>query len=126
MSEGGKSPRATHRPAHRALRIEPGDRASRVRFTSRAIALGVVVLTLLVAGIYPLRTFLAERARIASLEQRAHELKHDNASLEQTIARLHDPAYLERLARECLGMVRPGEVSFLIVPSDRAGRPTGC
>ena len=36
------------------------------------------------------------------------------AELRAEISRLHDPTELEKLARECLGMVGPGEVAFVI------------
>ena len=32
------------------------------------------------------------------------------------IRQLHDPTYLERMARECLGMVKPDEIPFVVVP----------
>ena len=45
---------------------------------------------------------------------------------QRQIQRLHAPNYLERLARECLGMVRPGEVSFVVVPKDGGPKPAAC
>jgi cell division protein FtsB len=90
--------------------------ARRRRITGRAVALLVVVAALLVAAMYPLRAYLNERAQIASLEQRVTDLRHSNTQLDGRIRRLHDPAYLERMARECLGMVKPGEIPFVVVP----------
>ena len=46
------------------------------------------------------------------------------ANLRAEISRLHDPAELERLARECLGMVGPGEVAF-VMPG-RTANPSDC
>jgi cell division protein FtsB len=42
-------------------------------------------------------------------------------ALQDTIGRLSDATFLERIARECLGMVRPGETAFVIVPA--RGKP---
>jgi cell division protein FtsB len=36
---------------------------------------------------------------------------------------LRDPGFLERLARQCLGMVKPGEVAFVVVPVQGAPAP---
>lgn len=46
---------------------------------------------------------LATRERIAGLEQRVHRLNHDDETL-------------ERVAREELGMVRPGDVVLVLPP----------
>lgn len=91
------------------------------RITGRAMALFLIVVALLVAGVYPLRTYVEQRAEIASLRAEAQKLHQANAALEERIDELHTPAYLERLARECLGWVRAGEINFLIVPG-RSGK----
>jgi cell division protein FtsB len=43
-------------------------------------------------------------------------VEQQNEVLNARIFQLKDPAYLERLARECLGMVAPGETAFVMVP----------
>jgi cell division protein FtsB len=86
------------------------------RVTGRALALLVVVGALLVAAMYPLRAYLAERSRISDLQGQVTQLERQNAEYDRQIAQLHDPAYLERLARECLGMIKPGEIGFVVVP----------
>ena len=88
----------------------------RVRFTARAAALAIVVMILGFAFVYPTRQYLGERARIADLERQARTLEVQNAALQKQVDALNDPAYLERLARECLGMIRPGEIAFVSVP----------
>ena len=91
--------------AHRARRI-----------TGRALALLVVVGALLVAAMYPLRAYLNERSQITGLEQQVSDLERQNAEYDRRIDLLHNPQYLERLARECLGMIKPGEIGFVVVP----------
>jgi cell division protein FtsB len=73
----------------------------------------------------PLRTYLDQRERLARLERQTQVLQQANAGLEAQIRRLNDPEYLERLARERLGMVRPGEIGFVPVPAPRASRSPG-
>jgi cell division protein FtsB len=89
--------------------------------TARASVLAVVVLILLTLSVAPLRTLLDQRSELADLQERSTQLTYDNARLEQRIAELNDPVYLERLARECLGMVKPGETAFVLIP--RKGPP---
>jgi cell division protein FtsB len=87
------------------------------RLTGRAAALVVAVMLLVMLAAVPARQFLAQRGRIAELERRATELELRNAELRQELVRLRDPAELEKLARECLGMVAPGETA-LVVPGE--------
>jgi cell division protein FtsL len=77
------------------------------------VVLAAVVLVLAVAASVPVRQLMAQRAEIAQLEQQVAELEAGNGRLRQEIERLHDPEELERIARACLGMVRPGEIAFV-------------
>jgi hypothetical protein len=52
------------------------------------------------------------------LEQRRHDLVAENQALREEIHRLQtDDRYIEQLAREQLGLLKPGEVELQIVPS---------
>ena len=56
----------------------------------------------------------------------ARRLQEQNIELERRIADLNDPSTLERLARECLGMVNPGEIAFVPIPKGRAPTLPDC
>ncbi len=99
-------------------------RAARVRVSTRAVVLLVVVLAVMTFAITPLRALLAQRDELDRLEQQSLELQRGNVALQDRIVHLRDPAYLERLARECLGMVAPGETAFVIVPEDGPPPPS--
>jgi cell division protein FtsB len=75
-------------------------------------------------AIVPIGRYLDQSAAIADIERRAAELESQNAELRAEISRLHDPTELEKLARECLGMVGPGEVAF--VTPGRTSAPSDC
>lgn len=63
-----------------------------------------------------------ERAQ-AALEQRAFALQQANEQLREHVRRLEsDDVLLEKLARERLGLVRPGEIVYRLRP--RAAAPT--
>ena len=106
----------------RALGREPAPSRTierdRPRLTGRAAVLLVVVTMLGVMALVPARQYLDQRSRIADLERRTTELEAQNAELRGEVIKLHDPVELERLARECLGMVAHGEIAFVI-----PGRP---
>jgi len=98
-----------------------------MRIRPRAIALAVLVVALLTAAIYPVRTYLGQRAQIHTLEHQSVILERANLQLNHRITSLHDPSQLERLARECLGMVKPGEIAFVVVPKGRhTATPSDC
>jgi cell division protein FtsB len=94
------------------------------RLTGRAAALLVALGLLAMLALVPARALLAQKATIADLDRRTAELEHTNAEIRDEVARLNTPSEMERLARECLGMVGPGEIA-LVVPGARADR-AGC
>jgi hypothetical protein len=51
------------------------------------------------------------------------KLEKQNEQLTGRLNRLSDVAYMEKLARERLGVVRPGETSYVIVPAPAPLRP---
>jgi cell division protein FtsB len=106
-----------------ALAPSPAVARTGPRISARAVMLLMVVLVVLTLSIAPVRAYLDERSRLADLEHQATQLEQRNAQLETTIRALKDPAELERVARRCLGMVRPGELAFVTVPQH--GRKDG-
>ena len=88
--------------------------------------LAVVSLILLTLAVAPLRSLIDGRNTLSQLERQAEDLEQRNERLEARIEQLNDPTYLERLARECLGMVRPGETAFVMVPKHGLPPTTRC
>lgn len=82
-----------------------------------AWVLGVATAGLfaLSSGQAALRLYHLSR-QLAELEHQREALLAENRRLREEIRRLHDPAYVERLAREELGLVRPGEIAVVLVP----------
>jgi cell division protein FtsB len=103
-----------------------GAKGRAVRVTPRAAVLLVVVMLLGLALVYPARLYLDQRGKVAELQRQTQELSDQKALLSRQIDQLGDPAYLERLARECLGMVRPGETAFVVVPKGEDPEPVSC
>jgi cell division protein FtsB len=99
---------------------------TRARLTARAGILAALIVIVAVLSIVPLKQFLGQRAEIARLERDAAELQQANDRLGEQVARLHDPEELERLARQCLGMVKPGETAFVTIPKHGQPQPSPC
>ena len=89
-----------------------------------------IVAVLLVLGLFgamaiePTRQLMAQRERIAGMAQELGRVERSNRRLDARIRRLRDPDFIEQRAREQVGLVRPGEVTYVVMPPSRehAGR----
>lgn len=81
--------------------------------------LSLAVLGLLGAVVFAFGTSFLQVYRLKREAARLLQLKQDlieqNAQLREEIKLLHTPGYIERIAREQLGLVKPGEIALLIV-----------
>jgi cell division protein FtsB len=94
------------------------------QFPQRWVLTGLSVLLVLLA----LLTAFGERGvlhiwRLAEEKRKLDEanfvLQKENEGLREKIHRLrHDDLYLEKVAREELGLARPGEIVYRFAPSD--------
>jgi cell division protein FtsB len=108
-----------------ALSEEPGLRA-------RAVGTPVVAVLLLVAlagvltYVLPFRQIIAQRRAVELSERKRAVLREENVRLEAEAAALQTPTEVERIAREDYGLVRPGEVAYVVVtPRAPAGETVG-
>lgn len=98
----------------------------RVRLSARGVMLVVAVSLILLAAIAPARNLIQQRAQLAHLRRQTIDLEHRNDALKAQVSQLDDPVYMEKLARQCLGMVKPGEVAFVTIPRHGAPVPPDC
>jgi cell division protein FtsB len=90
---------------------------------ARATILFSLVIGILVLSIAPAQMYFEQKAELARLERQAAALERTNDTLAARAEQLRDDAFLERLARQCLGMVKPGEIAFVVVPKEGAPAP---
>ena len=114
-------PSATSATISRSLRVSASPSSSS---TARTGGRGLAASSFVVAvfAVAPTRAYLVQRSELQGLQRQADQLQQQNTELERRIADLNDPSTLERLARECLGMVKPGEIAFVPIP--KGGAPT--
>lgn len=91
-----------------------------MRIRPRALGLLLAVLLVAFAATVPARLWLEQRQQLADLRAQTLATQSENADLQAQVQRLRDPAYLDQLARACLGMVRRGETAFVVIPADSA------
>ena len=99
----------------------------RQSWTAYFLALFILLLSIYTIvgerGVFHLWRLRGEQAQ---LDQQNFRLQKENETLRQRISRLrHDDLYLEKIAREELNLVRPGEVIYRFPPSDRRETRTG-
>ncbi len=92
----------------------------------------VFFLAVMLVGLVPFRQILTQRQAVSGAEDRLVALQRANSQLDDELAALQTPVEIERRAREDFGLVRPGEIAYIVVPdepvaeiepeaSDRAG-----
>ena len=89
----------------------------------RRSRLGIVATTLVlvvlgvafVSAIVPFQQILAQRKEVAEAAAQLAAVEDENQVLQSEISALNTPVEIERLAREKLGYVFPGETAYVVV-----------
>lgn len=92
-------------------------RVRRLVTGNRAYLLSLVVLLAMLSAMAagPLQSFMAAGDRVDELTASRNQLAAEVEALEGRRDQLHDPEELELIARSRLGMVKPGEVPYVVV-----------
>jgi cell division protein FtsB len=106
-------------------RLLPADEEARRRRLAglRRMGMRVASLTLaamLLYAVFPVRTYLNQRAATERAREQIEVLSRENDRLEQRAEDLRDPETVEEIARRELGLVKPGEESYGILPAPEA------
>ena len=76
----------------------------------------VFFLAVMLVGLVPFKQILNQREAVSDAEDRLTTLVSANDHLESEIVALKTPVEIERRAREDFGLVRPGEIAYIVVP----------
>jgi len=98
-------------------RKPPSPRVRRRRAKLATVLLGLSVIALLFAFVYPTSTFLRQRSELGATRSRLDRLQSETRRLLADSKKLRGDAEVERLAREQYGLVRPGETPYVLVPA---------
>ena len=83
---------------------------------AQVIALVLVLGLVSAMAIQPTRELLAQQHRITATARELHRTKQANDRLAERIARLQSPDFIEEQARAEIGLVRPGEIAYVVMP----------
>jgi cell division protein FtsB len=92
-------------------------RTARVAMRIGRLALGLVLLAFLAATI-PFGQIIEQQERVEAAAAELARLENENLFLADEIAALQTPPEIERMAREKLGYVMPGETGFVVLEPD--------
>lgn len=104
----------------RALALKRLPRFPRLGAGAQIVAVILVLGLFGALAIEPTRQLIEQRERIAGMSSDLDRLERSNGRLEARIQRLKDPDYLEQRAREQVGLIRPGETTYVVMPPRRA------
>ncbi|MGH2726712.1 MAG: septum formation initiator family protein [Actinomycetota bacterium] len=95
---------------------------------ARGALVGTLSVVLLLSALYPIRQYFAQKGELKKLTAQETQLADRIQELTELRSRLLTDDEIERIAREELGMVRPGEVAFAVLPGadgkGQAGPPS--
>lgn len=100
-----------------SLTAPPRRRAS---YTGRAVVLVLVLVALAFMLAVPVRSWVAQRGQISSLEQQVTEAAATVKTLQIQQERWADPAFVAAEARRRLHFVMPGEIGYVALGADGA------
>ena len=92
----------------------PATTSQRSRPGAFVVVLLLVGLAIVLAGVFPFRQLIAQERLVDNTRTQLDALVAGNESLQAQIDAVQSPAELERIAREQYGMVRPGELSYIV------------
>ncbi len=73
--------------------------------------------------VVPYRQILESQRRVNAARLELATLEERNAQLQERVAALSTPQEIERLARDKLGYVRPGEIGYVVLDPPQTEEP---
>jgi len=119
---GAKAPASRRAPAKgRAPARGRGKPAPRPgRRIAAGLVVSVVMVGFLLVGVFPTRTWLAQREETRDRQAELDRIRAEQAVQEERVAELQDPDVIEAEARGEYNLVRPGETAYQVMPSPGA------
>ena len=97
---------------HGPISKRPGFRLSLWGGLALLVLAGVALLAVL-----PTRAWLGQRRQLSARTTELVELQERNAKLSEQLDHLRSPQAVDEVAREKLGLVRPGEKAIAVLPA---------
>ncbi|WP_460364221.1 septum formation initiator family protein [Actinocorallia lasiicapitis] len=111
-------------PEHDGEAPRADSAGGRSHLTTRAAILAVVMCAIALSLAYPVREYVAQRNEIRQLQKKEALAQRDVKNLTDEKARLGDPAYIKREAKDRLHFCDIGEHCYIVLgdPVEAAGQ----
>ncbi|HEX7133353.1 MAG TPA: septum formation initiator family protein [Iamia sp.] len=86
------------------------------RRIAAGLVVSVVMVGFLLVGVFPTRTWLAQREETKERQAELDRIRAEQAVQEERVEQLYDPDVIEAIARDKYGLVRPGETPYQMLP----------
>jgi cell division protein FtsB len=96
---------------------EAAKQPARRRHVARGALIAAVLVGVLFVFVYPTRSFLSQHEQVNQARAQLDLLRTENAKLDAEKRRLNQDDEITRIAREYYGLVKPGEIPFVILPA---------
>ena len=106
----------------RAFAIRSRIKPPHMGLVSQFVIVLLVIALMGAMAIEPVRQLLDQRELVSGMKSDLREVEQNNESLRDRIERLNDPDFIEQRARAQIGLVRPGEIPFVVMPSGKANK----
>jgi cell division protein FtsB len=121
--EKGQQPeKAKHMRKRNYLKTDRSFRMVRNKklLIAAGVLLALYLLTSFIFGEMGVVKYCRMKAQYTTLTEETALLKRDNTKLRKTVYSLkNDPVYVERIARDKLGLARPGEIVYYYINPDQ-------
>ena len=117
-SKAARSKAARSRRGAAPAKARPAPRPG--RRIAAGLVVSVVMVGFLLVGVFPTRTWLAQREETRDRQAELDRIRTQQAVQEERVAELQDPDVIEAEARDGFGLVRPGETAYQMMPSSGA------
>ena len=115
-----RSRRPAPKPAARSKRKAAPQKGGPGRRIAAGLAVSVVMVGFLLVGVFPTRTWLAQREETRDRQAELDRIRAEQAVQEERVAELQDPDVIEAEARDKYGLAQPGETVYQMMPSPGA------
>lgn len=88
-----------------------------------AVLGSLAVIAVLAVAVFPTRLWMNQKRDIASAQHRVDVLHDANTKLQKRVDELATDSAVERLAREQLNLVKPGETAYAVLPPTDGAKP---
>ena len=93
------------------------------RLTGRAAVLAVVICAIALSLAYPVREYITQRKQIDALVAQQQVMLNQVKGLQRQQARLNDPDYIEKVARQQLDMCFPRTTCYIVTGGQSQAGP---